>query len=77
MAESQPRCAIRLLEGHECYATCFKLLPDVRLVSGSHDHTIKIWNLDRILEKSDQSIQAYEHSLQGHYSHFVCLKILP
>jgi WD40 repeat protein len=33
------------LTGHSCSVNCFAILPDGRLVSGSDDKSIKIWNM--------------------------------
>lgn len=33
-----------VLEGHTETVTCVKILPDGRIISGSRDRTIKIWN---------------------------------
>lgn len=58
----------RILQGHSHYIACIAVLPDDRIVSGSYDHTIKIWN---------PNTGECEMTLFGHSSYVYCLTVLP
>lgn len=56
------------LEGHSDQITCISILPDGRIVSGSYDASLIIWdpNSGRCLQK-----------LKGHSQRITCLSVLP
>jgi WD40 repeat protein len=58
----------RVLQGHSHYIACVAVLPDDRIVSGSYDNTIKVWN---------STTGACELTLFGHSSYVYCLAVLP
>ena len=35
----------RVLEGHTHWVTCVSVLPDGRVVSGSDDKTLRVWDI--------------------------------
>lgn len=46
----------RLLEGHTSYVTCLATLPHNRLVSGSNDHTLRVWDAEVSRASSSPSL---------------------
>ena len=54
------------LHDHLDTVLCFAVLPDGRLVSGSKDTTIKIWNLQT--EKCEHTFEGYPNNPDGHSS---------
>jgi WD40 repeat protein len=56
------------LSGHEGYVYTIAILPDGRIVSGSEDRTIRIWN---------SSTGDCEMSLCGHNSYVKAIAVLP
>ena len=60
-----------ILEGHTKSITCIKELPDGRIISGSNDRTLKIWNL-----KNSDSVIRCEMTLNDD-AMIKCMKILP
>jgi WD40 repeat protein len=59
-----------ILKGHIDRILCMAELPDGRIISGSNDHTIKIWNL-----KTSDSTKRCEMTLSDNTS-INCIKIL-
>jgi len=57
------------LRGHTSRVYCVALLPKSRVISGSHDGTLKVW---------DMSTGAYLRTLSGHIPRSVrCVAVLP
>jgi WD40 repeat protein len=56
------------LTGHTSYVTCFAMLPDGRLVSGSSDNTLKTWDVDSL-----QCLTTPSEHMYGIW----CLAVLP
>jgi WD40 repeat protein len=56
------------LEGHKSHVSCCSILPDGRIVSGSYDKTLKIWNT-----KTGKC----EMTLKGHTDWVKCCSVLP
>ena len=52
--DSNFRAVMKLTE-HKDGVTCLKGLPGLRLVSGSSDHTVRIWNLPKIYKTQTQN----------------------
>jgi WD40 repeat protein len=59
-----------VLKGHRDSVYCLQALPDGRIVSGSYDHTLRIW-------QRDSSGQWQSEVLQGHWNSAFCLQALP
>ena len=63
-----------ILSGHTKYVSCLEILPTGELASGSHDNTIKIWNI---------TTGACVKTLKGHKNESAmamgikCIKLLP
>ncbi len=55
-------------EGHSSPVTCIALFPDGRMVSGSHDNTLRVWDV-----ASGQCLQ----TLCGHEDLITCVAVLP
>ncbi|WP_330926814.1 WD40 repeat domain-containing protein [Candidatus Sororendozoicomonas aggregata] len=74
MPHSTPKCSIRYQEtltGHKGCVTSLLVLPDGRLVSGSYDKTIKIWDLSKPQGHRCVAI------LTGHSGEVLALTLLP
>ena len=56
------------LEGHIDEVNCISVLPDGRIISGSYDKTLKIWN---------PSTGNCDHTFIGHTDAVRCIAILP
>jgi WD40 repeat protein len=68
-----PKCGYReveRIEGHTASVLCLQALPDGRIVSGSMDHTIRIWTRE---SDGDWSSEV----LAGHEIRVSCLQALP
>ena len=66
-----PTVCTHTLTGHTDWVRCIRLLPDGRVLSGSDDMTIKVWDL----EKPDG--EQCTHILTGHTSWVRCIGVLP
>ncbi|MFH1620792.1 MAG: WD40 repeat domain-containing protein [Patescibacteria group bacterium] len=62
---------IETLEGHTSYVLTLQVLPDGRIVSGSSDNTIIIW------DKDDQGRYHESAKLEGHTKFVYTLQVLP
>jgi len=65
------------LKGHTSYVSCIDVLQDGRIVSGSHDTTLKIWKLqtDVLKQYSSDKIDC-ELTLKGHSDYILsCSKL--
>jgi F-box/WD-40 domain protein 7 len=62
------RCHIRTFEGHTHAVTCVQM-DDTRIVSGSHDKTIKVWD---VRTNSPWSVM----TLVGHSGTVRCIQLL-
>ena len=58
---------LRIFIGHLCYVICVEILSYERILSGSADKTIKIWNV-----QTDDCL----HTLEGHTGYVRCIKVL-
>lgn len=57
-----------VLKGHEGPVFCLRLLPNERLVSGSGDHTLRIWNVVK---------GSCLNTLESHSRDIKCIEIIP
>lgn len=57
--------------GHRCFVTSVAVMPDGRIVSGSHDKTVKIWREGRKGEWVDEA------TLSGHSSSVTDVAVIP
>ncbi len=62
---------VATLQGHTGWIECVTLLPDGRFVSGSSDHTLKIW--DPGMAPGAQCVA----TLRGHTGWINCVLLLP
>ena len=59
---------MKTLEGHTGYVACISVLPDGRIVSGSLDDPIRIW---------DTETGACLKTLEGHTRYVTCISVFP
>ena len=67
-----PENCTHTLRGHTGWVLCATVLPDGRLVSGSWDKTLKVWDPSRLGEAD-----ACTHTLRGHTGGVLCATVLP
>ena len=67
-----PENCTHTLRGHTGWVLCATVLPDGRLVSGSWDKTLKVWDPSRLGEAD-----ACTHTLRGHTDWVLCATVLP
>src|SRR5882762_74204 len=64
---------VRVLEGHTNMCRCIAFSPDgEQLVSGSHDHTVRLWNIStgallQVMEGHRDSVRSVMYSPDGRY----------
>jgi WD40 repeat protein len=63
------------LKGHHNSISCCTLLPNGRLISGSHDKTLRIWNVQTGQQSNPKG--KCELILEGHTDAVFCCTILP
>ena len=66
-----PTVCTHTLTGHTKQVQCIGVLPDGRVVSGSDDKTIKVWDLTK------PNGEQCTHTLTGHTSWVQCIGVLP
>jgi WD40 repeat protein len=64
-----------IIEGHSRHISCCAALPDGRIVSGSYDKTLKVWNT--FTAGARRSTGKCELTLNGHTDWVRCCAVLP